>query len=93
MWVDRRVVVFGCVRAYTEMEKGVGAQIVVCALLYIEGDDVGGWAVRGAVENRELYALFCEDEEGWEGRWMVVVLRRGVGTWRKEGEKMVEERW
>lgn len=46
------------------MEKGVGAQIVVYAFLYIEGEGVGGWAVRGAVEDRELYALFCEDE-GW----------------------------
>ena len=40
------------------MENGVGAQTVVCAFLYIEGEDVGGWAVRGAVEDRELYALF-----------------------------------
>ena len=61
-WVDRRVVVFGCVRAKTEMDKGVDAQIVVCAFLYLEGEDVGGWAVRGAVEDRELYALFCEYE-------------------------------
>lgn len=74
------------------MEKGVGVYIVVCAFLYIEGEGGGGWAVRGGVEDRELYAVFGEDE-GWEGRWMVVVLRRGVGTWRKEGERMVEERW
>ena len=64
---------------------------MVCAFLDIEGEGGGGWAVRGAVEDRELYALFCEDE-GWEGRWMVVVSRRGVGTWRKVGERMVEER-